>query len=119
MVKIKIDKRPWGVEKIFALNKKCSIKLLTVKPNQELSLQSHKHRQENWYFLDNARVQVGDKKFNVKAGDFISVKKRQKHRVISKSNIARFIEISFGKFDEKDEVRYEDRYGRATASEKE
>ncbi len=104
--------RPWGDEEVFALNKKCSVKLIVVKPNQELSLQSHKHRQENWYFLDPASVVVGNKKFKVKAGDYLSIKKRQRHRVISLKNTVRFVEISFGKFDEKDEVRYEDKYGR-------
>ncbi len=110
--KLKEIHRPWGDEDVFALNKKCSVKLITVKPNQELSLQSHKHRQENWYFLDPAKIQIGNKKLKVKAGDYISIKKRQKHRVAALGKTARFIEISFGKFDEKDEIRYEDKYGR-------
>jgi len=114
MKKKKEIHRPWGDEDVFALNEKCSVKLITVKPNQELSLQSHKHRQENWYFLDAAKVQVGEKKFRVKKGDYIHIKKHQKHRVISLKNTVRFMEISFGHFDEKDETRYEDRYGRTS-----
>ena len=104
--------RPWGSEEQFALNEKCTVKLISVKPDQMLSLQSHKNREENWYFLDPAAVVVGNRKFRVKAGDYIHVKKREKHRVISLKNPVRFMEISFGNFDEHDEVRYEDMYGR-------
>lgn len=104
--------RPWGDEKVFNLNKKCSVKLIIVKPGQELSLQSHKKREENWYFLGNAKVQIGNKKFRVKEGDYIHVKKNEKHRVIADKKKVKFIEISFGKFEENDEKRYEDKYGR-------
>jgi mannose-6-phosphate isomerase-like protein (cupin superfamily) len=115
---LKETKELWGTEKHFAINKKCSVKLLTVNPGEELSLQSHKHRQENWYFLDSATAVVGDKKFKVKPGDYLKIKKRQKHRVIGGKNPARFIEVSFGKFDKKDEIRWADKYGRATVSDK-
>ena len=105
-------KRPWGNFRQFALNQQCTVKLLTLKPNSELSLQSHKNREENWYFLDNAIVQLGNKKRSVKEGDFIHIGKNQKHRIISKNNRVRIMEIAFGKFSEKDETRYEDKYGR-------
>jgi mannose-6-phosphate isomerase len=104
--------RPWGDFKQFSLNEKCTVKLLTLKPKQELSLQSHKNRQENWYFLTKGVAQVGEKRFHVKEGDYIRVKKHQKHRVISENSTVRFMEISFGTFDEHDEKRYEDKYGR-------
>lgn len=109
---MKETKKPWGDFKLFALNKKCTIKLLTLKPNQELSLQSHKTRRENWYFLEKAIIQKGNKKFSVKEGDFIHIRKGEKHRVISQKNKVRFIEIVFEKFSENDIIRYEDKYGR-------
>jgi len=105
-------KKPWGNFKLFALNRKCTFKLLTLNPNQEISLQSHKSRRENWYFLDSAIAQVGNKKFHVKEGDFIHIKKGEKHRVISQKNRVRFLEIVFDKFSEKEITRYEDKYGR-------
>ena len=104
--------RPWGNFKQFALDQECTVKLLTLKPHGELSLQSHKKRVENWYFLDKAMVQVGNRKFSVKEGSFIHIGKNEKHRIISKKNKVRLIEVAFGKFDEKDETRFEDKYGR-------
>ncbi|MDE1848448.1 MAG: phosphomannose isomerase type II C-terminal cupin domain [Nanoarchaeota archaeon] len=105
-------KRPWGNFKQFALNKKCTVKLLTLNPHQELSLQSHRHREESWYFLDSASAQVGSKKFRVKEGDFVHVKKNQKHRIIAGNKKVELIEIATGSFRENDEKRYEDEYGR-------
>jgi mannose-6-phosphate isomerase-like protein (cupin superfamily) len=105
-------RRPWGNFRQFALNKACTVKLLTLNPHQELSLQSHKNRTEDWYFLDKAIVQVGSKKFTVKEGNFIHVKKNEKHRIIAQNHKARIIEIAFGKFSESDEKRFDDKYGR-------
>ena len=104
--------RPWGNFKQFELNERCTVKVLTLKPHQETSLQSHQKRQENWYFLSKGRAQVGDKKFHVKEGDYIHVRKKEKHRVMAGNSPLKFIEISFGIFDEHDEKRYEDKYGR-------
>ena len=44
-------KRPWGNFKRFALNEKCTVKILTVKPHQELSLQKHEKRKDKFYTL--------------------------------------------------------------------
>lgn len=105
-------RRPWGNFKRFALNEKCTVKLLTINPNQESSLQSHKKRTEDWYFLSTGKVIVGNKKFSVKKGDFVHIKKNEKHRIIATGKKVQLIEISFGTFDEHDEKRFSDKYGR-------
>ncbi|MFZ5955260.1 MAG: phosphomannose isomerase type II C-terminal cupin domain [Nanoarchaeota archaeon] len=105
-------KRPWGLFKQFAFNEKCTVKVIVVNPGEELSLQAHKKRNELWYFFDDAVVQLNEHKIHVKSGETIEVKKRMKHRVIAEDNVVRFIEIAKGKFDEKDEIRFEDKYGR-------
>lgn len=105
-------KRPWGNFKQFALNKKCTVKLLTINPGQELSLQAHKKRTEDWYFLSDGKVQIGSKKFGVKEGNFLHIKKNEKHRIAAQKNKVRLVEISFGNFDERDEKRFSDKYGR-------
>ena len=105
-------KRPWGNFKLFAKNKKCTVKLITLKPKQELSLQYHKKRDEMWYFLTPAIVQISLKKMRVKKGDIVKIKKGRAHRVTATKKPAQFIEISFGKFSERDEIRIEDKYGR-------
>lgn len=108
-----IDKRPWGMFEQFTLNEKTTIKIITIKPKKRLSLQSHKNRSEFWYFLDNpAIVTNGNKKIKVKKGDTVIIKKGQKHRVEGLTKQARFIEIAFGTFNEKDIKRLEDDFGR-------
>ncbi len=109
---MKIVKKPWGIFKQFILNQKCTVKIILVNPNQELSLQVHKKRKENWYFLTPAIVQLGNKKFKVKKSQLVVVKKNIPHRVIAGKNRVEFLEISEGKFNEKDEIRLEDKYGR-------
>jgi len=104
--------RPWGNFKQFVHSKKCTVKIIEVKPLQQLSLQYHKKRDEVWYFLDKAIVQLGDKKFRVKEGEIVNVHKKKAHRVIAGLRKARFLEISFGEFSEGDEIRLEDKYGR-------
>ncbi len=105
-------RRPWGLFKTFVLNKKCTVKILEIKPKQELSLQKHKKREEHWYFFDNAVVQIGKSKKKVKVGTEIVIKKNQEHRIIAEKNKVSILEISFGTFDEKDEIKLEDKYGR-------
>lgn len=107
------DKRPWGGFEIFSLNKKSTVKILTIKPKQRFSLQYHKYRDELWVFLDNsARVTLGKKIFNAKKGDEIHVNRKQAHRIQAFSKPVSILEISFGKFYEDDIVRLEDDYGR-------
>jgi mannose-1-phosphate guanylyltransferase/mannose-6-phosphate isomerase len=105
-------KRPWGNFKRFVLNKKCTVKILTLKPHQELSLQKHKKRRETWYFLTPGYVQLKNKKFPIKRGEFITIPKNTLHRLISKGKQIQILEISFGKFLESDEIRLEDKYKR-------
>ena len=105
-------KKPWGSEKHFVLNKKCTVKILEVNPHQELSLQVHKKRAENWYFLTSGIVQLGKRRFPVNKNKLIIVKKDIPHRVIADKNKVEFLEISLGNFSQQDEIRLEDKYGR-------
>jgi mannose-6-phosphate isomerase len=109
---VKIVKRPWGIFKQFVLNEKCTVKILEVKPNQELSLQSHKNRKEMWYFLTKGIVQVENKRKNVGKNKIVQINKNIPHRLIAGKNKVEVLEISFGNFNEKDEVRLEDTYNR-------
>ena len=108
-----LDKRPWGQFEQFTLNEKTTVKIITVKPKKRLSLQTHKNREEFWYFLDNpAKVTIGNKSYKVKAGDSVKIKKEQAHRVEGLKKTARFLEIAFGNFNETDIERLEDDFGR-------
>lgn len=109
---MKLVERPWGRFKQFVKNKKCTVKIIEVKPKQALSLQYHKKRKEIWYFLTPATVQIGTEKKRVKQGEIVKIGKWTAHRVIAGNKKAMFLEISLGKFSEGDEVRMEDKYGR-------
>ena len=105
--------RPWGNFERFTLNEKTTVKILTIKPKQKLSLQYHHKRKEFWKFLDNpAKVTLGRKTIRVKKGDEIFIPAKTLHRIEAYSKPVRFLEIAYGTFDEKDEVRVEDAYGR-------
>lgn len=105
-------KKPWGYFKQFVLNKKCTVKILTVNPKSELSLQKHKNRAETWYFLTDGYVQKGKKRFKVKKGEIIKVGKGVIHRIYAGAEKVEVLEITIGNHDEKDIIRLEDKYGR-------
>ena len=109
---MKVVKRPWGVFKQFAFNEECTVKILSVKSGGVLSLQKHKNRKEMWYFLTDGWVQIGTAKKKIKKGERVVIRKGQAHRIFSKGGNVEVLEVSYGKFDEKDEVRLEDKYGR-------
>jgi len=107
-----IVQRPWGNFKRFVFNEKCTVKILEVKSHQEFSLQKHKNRVESWYFMTDGYVQIGEKRKKIKKGTLIKINKNTPHRIFSKHKTIEVLEISYGKFDEKDEIRLEDKYGR-------
>ncbi|MFH1256877.1 MAG: phosphomannose isomerase type II C-terminal cupin domain [Candidatus Diapherotrites archaeon] len=115
MGKTFFEKRPWGNFRRFTLNEKTTVKILTVKPKQILSLQSHKKRSEQWAALtEGITVTVGSKKTLLKKLQSIFIPKGARHRIQNNSSKeAMVLEISFGKFEENDIKRFEDKYGRA------
>ncbi|HZX20738.1 MAG TPA: phosphomannose isomerase type II C-terminal cupin domain [archaeon] len=106
-------KKPWGKFEEYTRNEKTSVKIISVNKGGILSLQSHKHRKEFWVALDEGlTAEIFGKKIKLKKGQTVTIHKKTKHRISATKN-ARFLEISYGKFDENDIKRYEDKYGRA------
>jgi len=96
------------------LNCLSTVKIITVEPDKQPSLQLHHNREEFWRILDGeAEVTVGDKIVQAKRGDEFFIPKETKHRIKAGDFPVEFLEISFGEFDEKDEIRLEDDFGRA------
>ncbi len=113
-LKIFQEERPWGNFRQFTLNSLSTVKIITIKPGESLSLQSHTKRHEFWRILQgDGVVEIGDKKFDVTKGNEYNIPINTKHRAIAGAFNLVFLEISTGDFDENDEVRYEDNYGRA------
>jgi len=110
----KIVRKPWGHEEHFAFNEKITVKILEIKPKQSISVQYHFKRAEFWKILEgDCKVRKGNKTIKAKKGEEFFIKKKEIHSVEAYSKPVRILEISFGKFEAKDIVRLEDRYGRA------
>jgi mannose-6-phosphate isomerase-like protein (cupin superfamily) len=112
-VKKYIEKRPWGKYEQFTHNEVSTVKIITVKPKKKLSLQYHKKRREFWKVLSGTgKLTIGNKINIAKEGDEFLVKAKQEHRMEALKEKLVVLEISFGKFDEKDIIRLEDDFGR-------
>lgn len=110
---MKVEK-PWGNYKQYAQNKTCSVKLITVEPNEETSLHWHNLRSDMWVVLDDGlQVQIGDQVHNATPGEEFFIPSEQIHRIISKGTKGRVLEIAFGYCVEEDNHRIADDYGRA------
>jgi mannose-6-phosphate isomerase len=109
--------RPWGEFRQLVANEPCTVKLLTVNPGEQLSLQSHERRSELWLFLDPGGVaEVDDAVVHPEPGETVFVPCGARHRLAALAtapSAVRLVEVGFGEFDENDIVRYDDRYGRA------
>jgi mannose-6-phosphate isomerase len=107
------DHRPWGRFRRYTHGEETTVKLITVEAGQSLSLQRHEHRDELWVTLDpGLRVRIGDEVFDAEVGDEFFIPRGTRHRVAGGEGTARFLEVAFGRFDESDIERLEDRYGR-------
>jgi len=119
MIKIEKDfKRPWGGFIKFIDNKPCTVKILCIKEGESLSLQSHQLREEFWYLISGKiKVVAGQspqrlKSKTLKVNQYIKIPKKTLHRALAIKS-SQLLEISTGEFKEKDEIRYEDAYGRS------
>lgn len=105
--------RPWGSFSQYANNEDVTVSLMTVKPNQRLSLQSHTARAELWIVIDDgAIIQVGDEIIHANSGDEIWIPQGAKHRLSSEGKQVRVLEVAFGNWQQEDITRYEDDYNR-------
>lgn len=106
--------RPWGAFEQYAHNEEVTVSLMTVKPGERLSLQSHTGRAELWIVLDEgAAVQVGEETLHPEVGEQIWIPAGTKHRLSGTSEApARILEVAFGNWQQEDITRYEDDYAR-------
>ena len=107
------EERPWGEELWITGDKPSMVKILSIEPHQELSLQFHHNRDEFWHIVsgDGSAV-IGEETLPINVGSDLFVSKGTKHRLIGGNEKLIILEIAFGDFDEKDIVRLEDDYGR-------
>jgi mannose-6-phosphate isomerase len=120
-IKGKIVKKhkPWGYFINFINNKPCTVKLITLNPNESTSKQSHKKRVEIWLIIDDGlQIEIDNKVLKPKVNEIIIVPKKIVHRITSLGMVCRIIEISLGRFDEDDIERFDDNYNRHNSLEK-
>lgn len=109
----KAVKKPWGSYLVLEECPTYWLKKLFINKGEALSLQSHKRRYEIWIVLEGKiLVQKGNERFILKKGGVVRIEKEEKHRIsgLVKSCV---LEAAFGKLNEEDIVRHEDKYGRA------
>ena len=108
--------KPWGYYKTMVLNEMFQSKVIYILPNQSISLQSHKKREEHWTIITGqGKVQLDEKIYPVHPGDTIDISVGQKHRIIntSEKDMLIFSEIQLGDYFGEDDIqRYDDQYGR-------
>lgn len=109
------DERPWGAFERYTLNQPSTVKIITVKPGEQLSLQRHTGRDELWVVLDpGVIVEVDGERATPAVGEKVLVRAGQTHRLAATNDgPARVLEVAFGRFDEDDIERLEDAYGRS------
>ena len=118
------EERPWGTFEVLSVfkedgggvGKDVVIKKIVVYPGKRLSLQSHRGRDENWFFVSGrGEAVVGSQNIHIEGQKSIFVPRETKHRIsnIDSSSPLVCIEISLGDFDENDILRYEDDFERA------
>lgn len=109
-----VEDRPWGSFEQFLTNAVGTVKVITVEPQQRLSLQRHKFRDEMWRVLDGpVDVRLDLAEWQAQTGDTIWIPRTTLHRMGNSSgHPVRILEIAFGAFDELDIERLDDDYTR-------
>ena len=115
------EKRKWGEFYTIKEDAGYKVKILIILPKEMLSLQLHNKRSENWVILEgNPSIYLGDDVnnetgcwFEHKPQDTIIVAKQQWHRIANNTDKEVVIlETQFGKCEESDIIRRDDKYGR-------
>lgn len=109
-----IDIRPWGQFIQYTHNQVSTIKIIEINPQQKLSVQRHKQRDEMWIPLDlGLYALIGDKTIQMFPTYEYFIPRKTIHSIENLSPIkVRFLEISLGNFDENDIERISDKYER-------
>lgn len=116
IINSEVFSRPWGFYKTTVLNDYYQSKVISIKPNEQLSLQSHNHRDEYWIITHgHGLVTIGDVEKKVEPGNTLFILRKTKHRIKNINDYESLIitEVQLGDyFGEDDIVRFEDKYGR-------
>ena len=108
------ENRPWGSFRQFTHNELTTVKIIGVKKGERNSLQRHKLRNEEWIIIAGSmELTLGKQVVIGNVGDRFEIPAGTNHRFKGLGDDNRLLEISRGHFDENDNERIEDDYGRA------
>lgn len=106
---------PWGFHNLIVDNELYKVKILSVNPFSQLSLQKHQYREEHWVVVKGSgEVDINGKQIKLKVGDYVNIPKKAEHclKNTSSENMV-VIETQLGKIlKESDIERISDIYGR-------
>lgn len=112
---MRIVKKPWGYEEIWAESSKYVGKLLYINAGQRLSKQYHEYKEETIYVLSGVLIlEIGDEKQILKASDTYHISPGTIHRFSASACDVTLIEVSTPELD--DVIRIEDDYARHVES---
>jgi mannose-1-phosphate guanylyltransferase/mannose-6-phosphate isomerase len=107
--------RPWGWYQTINIGARFQVKEIMVKPDAQLSLQSHNHRSEHWIVVKGtARVTIDGEVRLLTENQSVYIPLGSVHRLENCGRIPmHLIEVQTGSYLEEDDItRYDDRYGR-------
>ena len=107
--------RPWGYYESIVEDSRWQVKLINVKPSEQLSLQMHHHRSEHWIVVKGtAKVEVDNKIEFLAENQSTYIPLGSKHRLSNPGKIQLLlIEVQSGSYvGEDDIIRFDDKYGR-------
>ena len=90
--------------------------MISVKPNEQLSLQRHQHRAEHWVVVKGiALIEINNKQFKLFENQSAFIPKESIHRLKNPGNKTLvLIEVQTGSYLGEDDIeRFNDNYGRA------
>lgn len=109
------EERPWGWFEILLEDNNLKVKRILVRPKKRLSLQSHKHRSENWTIVQGeARITLDSDVDKYRKTESVFIPAGTKHRIENTGNEdVIFIEVQTGSYLGEDDItRYEDDFNR-------
>lgn len=109
------ETRPWGSFTVIHTGDRYQVKLISVEPGEQLSLQYHQRRSEYWVVATGrAVIVIGDEEREIGEKQGAFVPQGTRHRISNPGpGPLDIIEVQFGDyFGEDDIVRFADRYGR-------
>lgn len=101
------DYRPWGKYRILEEEKGLfKIKRITVNQGKKISYQLHNQRIEHWIVVRGiGKVTIDDEVTFVRAGESISMKAGQKHRLENPGELPlEIVEVQMGEYLEEDDI---------------